>query len=352
MASATMAFRTLLTQRPSGIQLLTRTSRQGIVTPFFTSLEASESRRTISSTRAVLHENPLGIPRKPPAPGAGPKGPAPTMPRMQRGLPQKMPIKGVKHIIAVASGKGGVGKSTTSVNLALAIAGMNKRVGILDADIFGPSIPRLMNLSGEPELTGTEDRLVPLTNFGVKCMSMGFLVDEEAPVVWRGLMVMKALQQLLHQVEWGELDLLVIDMPPGTGDTQLTISQQIPLSGVVIVSTPQDIALIDARKGVNMFKKVNVPILGMVQNMSLHVCSNCNHESHIFGDGGAERTAKEMNLDFLGDVALHSDICQLSDKGQPVVVSRPDSKHTQYYKAIASKVVAKLWPPEAATPSS
>lgn len=221
------------------------------------------------------------------------------MPRMQRGLPQKMPIKGVKHIIAVASGKGGVGKSTTSgkdhdlfrctrkteaciphgkalgpnvglffflmtllslVNLALAIAGMGKRVGLLDADIFGPSIPRLMNLSGEPELTGTEDRLVPLTNFGVKCMSMGFLVGEEAPVVWRGLMVMKALQQLLHQVEWGELDLLVIDMPPGTGDTQLTISQQIPLSGVVIVSTPQDIALIDARKGVNMFKKVNVPV--------------------------------------------------------------------------------------------
>ncbi|KAF9178235.1 hypothetical protein BGZ51_008013 [Haplosporangium sp. Z 767] len=271
---------------------------------------------------------------------------------MQRGLPQKMPIKGVKHVIAVASGKGGVGKSTTSVNLALAIAGMNKRVGLLDADIFGPSIPRLMNLSGEPELTGTEDRLVPLTNFGVKCMSMGFLVGEEAPVVWRGLMVMKALQQLLHQVEWGELDLLVIDMPPGTGDTQLTISQQIPLSGVVIVSTPQDIALIDARKGVNMFKKVNVPILGVVQNMSLHVCSNCNHESHIFGDGGAERTAKEMDLDFLGDVALHSEICQLSDKGQPVVVSKPDSKHTQYYKAIASKVVAKLWPTETQSSSS
>ncbi|KAF9096841.1 hypothetical protein BGX29_011008 [Mortierella sp. GBA35] len=350
--AATAAFRTLFTQRPTGINLLARSSRHGTASPFITSMAASECRRTISATRAVLHENPLGIPRKPPAPGtAGPKGPAPTMPRMQRGLPQKMPIKGVKHVIAVASGKGGVGKSTTSVNLALAIAGMNKRVGILDADIFGPSIPRLMNLSGEPELTGTEDRLVPLTNFGVKCMSMGFLVGEEAPVVWRGLMVMKALQQLLHQVEWGELDLLVIDMPPGTGDTQLTISQQIPLSGVVIVSTPQDIALIDARKGVNMFKKVNAPILGMVQNMSLHVCSNCNHESHIFGDGGAERTAKEMGLDFLGDVALHSEICQLSDKGQPVVVSRPDSKHTQYYKAIASKVVAKLWPSEASTSS-
>ncbi|KAG9324999.1 hypothetical protein KVV02_000508 [Mortierella alpina] len=303
-----------------------------------------QTKRCISSTRSTFHENPLGIPRKPPAQVRGPgTGPAPTMPRMQRGLPQKMPIKGVKHIIAVASGKGGVGKSTTSVNLALAIAGMNKRVGLLDADIFGPSIPRLMNL---------KDRLVPLTNFGVKCMSMGFLVGEEAPVVWRGLMVMKALQQLLHQVEWGELDLLVIDMPPGTGDTQLTISQQIPLSGVVIVSTPQDIALIDARKGVNMFKKVNVPILGMVQNMSLHVCPKCSHESHIFGDGGAERTAKEMDLDFLGDVALHSEICQLSDKGQPVVVSRPDSKHTQYYKAIASKVVAKLWPSEARPPSS
>ncbi|KAG0259784.1 hypothetical protein DFQ27_003904 [Actinomortierella ambigua] len=266
------------------------------------------------------------------------------MPRMQRGLPQKIPIRGVKHIIAVASGKGGVGKSTTAVNLALAMAGMNKRVGILDADIFGPSIPRLMNLSGEPELTGTEDRLVPLTNFGVKCMSMGFMVGEDAPVVWRGIMVMKALQQLLHQVEWGELDVLVIDMPPGTGDTQLTISQQVPLSGVVIVSTPQDIALIDARKGVNMFKKVNVPILGVVQNMSLHICPNCQHESHIFGDGGAERTAKDMHLDFLGDVALHAEICQLSDQGKPVVVSRPDSKHTQYYKDIARKVVQKLWP--------
>ncbi|KAK3828832.1 MAG: P-loop containing nucleoside triphosphate hydrolase protein [Benniella sp.] len=307
----------------------------------------SRTPRTLSTLSTALHENPLGIPRKPPAPGRDPgTGPAPSIPRMQRGLPQKMPIKGVKHIIAVASGKGGVGKSTTSVNLALAIAGMNKRVGLLDADIFGPSIPRLMNLSGEPALTGTADRLVPLTNFGVKCMSMGFLIGEEDPVVWRGLMVMKALQQLLHQVDWGELDLLVIDMPPGTGDTQLTISQQIPLSGVVIVSTPQDIALIDARKGVNMFKKVNVPILGVVQNMSLHVCPNCNHESHIFGEGGAERTAKEMGLDFLGDVALHSEICQLSDKGQPVVVSKPNSRHTQYYKAIASKIVDKLWPQE------
>ncbi|KAF9434349.1 hypothetical protein BGZ76_008164 [Entomortierella beljakovae] len=316
------------------------------------------SKRWISTSQTFLHENPLGIPRKPqppPASGRG-TGPAPTIPRMQRGLPQKMPIKGVKHIIAVASGKGGVGKSTTSGTqlnhldyMITSLAGMNKRVGLLDADIFGPSIPKLMNLSGEPELTGTEDRLVPLTNFGVKCMSMGFLVGEEAPVVWRGLMVMKALQQLLHQVEWGELDVLVIDMPPGTGDTQLTISQQIPLSGVVIVSTPQDIALIDARKGVNMFKKVNVPILGVVQNMSLHVCPKCNHESHIFGDGGAERTAKEMDLDFLGDVALHSEICQLSDKGQPVVVSRPDSKHTEYYKAIASKVAAKLWPESTST---
>jgi ATP-binding protein involved in chromosome partitioning len=238
---------------------------------------------------------------------------------------------------------------------------MKKRVGILDADIFGPSIPTLMNLKGEPDLTEHGDNLIPLTNYGVKCMSMGFLVDKEAPVVWRGLMVMKALQQLLHQVEWGNLDLLVIDMPPGTGDVQLTITQQVildgknnyrssriketlinlsmPFIGAVVVSTPQDIALIDVVKGANMFKKVNVPILGIVQNMSLFICPKCNHETHIFGDGGAMRKAQDMGLPFLGDIPLHAEICDLSDQGKPVVISKPDSPFADCYKSITAKII-------------
>ncbi|RUP46866.1 hypothetical protein BC936DRAFT_146436 [Jimgerdemannia flammicorona] len=281
----------------------------------------------------LRHENPLGIPRKPA--GSASKSAAPDVPRAMRGLPQKQPIRGVKHVIAVASGKGGVGKSTTAVNLALAIATMQKRVGILDADIFGPSLPTLMNLEGEPELTEGSDHLVPLVNFGVKCMSMGFMVGKDEPVVWRGLM-------LLHQVDWGELDLLVIDMPPGTGDTQLTISQQVTLSGVVIVSTPQDIALIDAQKGANMFIKVNVPILGLIQNMSHFHCPHCNHTTHIFGYGGAERKAHEMGLEFLGDVPLHADICEASDRGRPVVLASPGSVYAESYRRIAERVVVKL----------
>ncbi|KAI9025065.1 nucleotide binding protein [Phycomyces nitens] len=296
------------------------------------------ARRFLSTTRTLCHENPLGLPRQP-------VRQPPTIPRAQRGLPKKMPIAGVKRVIAVSSGKGGVGKSTTAVNLALAAAGMKQKVGILDADIFGPSIPSLMNLNGEPELSEKGkacDRLIPLQNYGVKCMSMGFLVDKEAPIVWRGLMVMKALQQLLHEVDWGHLDLLVIDMPPGTGDVQLTISQQVVLDGAVIISTPQDIALIDAVKGVNMFKKVNVPILGMVQNMSLFICPNCNHESHIFGHDGAARMAEKMEIPFLGEVPLHADICKLSDSGKPIVISQPDSPFAAHYKQISGRLLDQL----------
>ncbi|CAG8489370.1 21229_t:CDS:2 [Cetraspora pellucida] len=255
--------------------------------------------------------------------------------RMRRGLPTKRPIQGVEHVIAVASGKGGVGKSTLAINLALAIASFRHRVGILDADIFGPSIPRLLNLKAEPQ-TNEKGELIPLVNFGVKAMSMGFIIGEDSPVV------MKALQQLLHQVQWGGLDLLVIDMPPGTGDTQLTISQQVVLDGVVIVSTPQDIALIDARKGANMFTKVNVPILGMVQNMSIFVCPNCQHKVHIFGQNGVLKTSKEMGLDYLGDIPLDADICELSDFGTPVVVTKPDSYNAQCYKEIAKKIMNKI----------
>ncbi|CAO3613840.1 unnamed protein product [Cunninghamella echinulata] len=257
---------------------------------------------------------------------------------MQRGLPQKTSIKGVKKVVVVSSGKGGVGKSTTAVNLALATS-LKHRVGILDADIFGPSIPLLMNLNGEPNLTEKGDHLIPLINYGVQCMSMGFLVDKEAPIVWRGLMVMKALQQLLHQVAWDNLDYLFVDMPPGTGDVQLTLSQQVVIDGAIIVSTPQDIALTDAIKGTNMFKKVNVPILGMVQNMSLFICPNCHHESHIFGNDGAHKMANKLNIPFLGEVPLHADICHLSDAGQPIVISQPDSPFASHYRSIAQKII-------------
>ncbi|GBC00834.1 hypothetical protein RclHR1_03990011 [Rhizophagus clarus] len=303
-------------------------------------------RRQFNNTVVVRHENPLGLPLqvnklRNDSNTTIKKG-VNMEERMRRGLPTKRSIHGVKHVIAVASGKGGVGKSTTAVNLALAVSSFRKRVGILDADIFGPSVPRLMNLKGEPNINGQNGNLIPLVNYGVKAMSMGFMVGEDSPVVWRGLMVMKALQQLLHQVQWDELDLLVIDMPPGTGDTQLTISQQVELSGIVIVSTPQDIALIDAKKGANMFSKVNVPILGIVQNMSIFVCPNCQHQTHIFGKDGVIKIAKDFNIDFLGDIPLDANICNLSDIGNPIVIAKPDSIHAKYYKDIALKIITKL----------
>ncbi|KAJ3022739.1 hypothetical protein HKX48_005366 [Thoreauomyces humboldtii] len=262
---------------------------------------------------------------------------------MARGLPTKRPIAGVKYVVAVASGKGGVGKSTTAVNLATTLSThLNLRTGLLDADLFGPSIPLMLNLRGhEPELS-EGNLLKPLVNYGVKTMSMGFLVPEGEAVVWRGLMVMKALEQLLRQVDWSDIDILVIDMPPGTGDTQLTITQQIPVDGAIIVSTPQDISLADAKKGAAMFGKVDVPILGMVQNMSYHICEKCNHVSHVFGHGGVDRTADEMRLDVLADVPLHSDVCETSDRGTPIVISRPQSVHAKVYREMGEKVWAKL----------
>uniref|UniRef100_A0A667XFQ2 Iron-sulfur cluster transfer protein NUBPL n=1 Tax=Myripristis murdjan TaxID=586833 RepID=A0A667XFQ2_9TELE len=246
--------------------------------------------------------------------------------QMARGLPKQKPITGVKQVIVVASGKGGVGKSTTAVNLALGLTAVNpsKSVGVLDADVHGPSIPKLMNLKGNPELTDN-NLMIPLTNYGIPCMSMGFLVDDAAPIVWRGLMVMSAIEKLLRQVNWGSLDYLVVDMPPGTGDVQLSISQNIPVAGAVIVSTPQDIALLDARRGAEMFKKVNVPVLGLVQNMSVFQCPNCHHQTHIFGSDGARRLAETLGVHFLGDIPLHLNIREMSDRGQPVVVSSPDS---------------------------
>uniref|UniRef100_A0A7N4NKY4 Iron-sulfur cluster transfer protein NUBPL n=1 Tax=Sarcophilus harrisii TaxID=9305 RepID=A0A7N4NKY4_SARHA len=245
---------------------------------------------------------------------------------MARGLPKQKPIEGVKQVIVVASGKGGVGKSTTAVNLALALGAndSSKAIGLLDADVYGPSIPKMMNLRGNPELS--ESNLMrPLLNYGISCMSMGFLVEEKAPVVWRGLMVMSAIEKMIRQVDWGQLDYLVIDMPPGTGDVQLSVSQNVPVSGAVIVSTPQDIALMDAHKGAEMFRKVHVPVLGLIQNMSVFQCPKCKHETHIFGADGAKKLAKTLGLDVLGDIPLHLNIRETSDSGQPIVFSQPQS---------------------------
>ncbi|XP_058471727.1 iron-sulfur protein NUBPL isoform X2 [Solea solea] len=262
---------------------------------------------------------------------------------MAKGLPRQKPITGVKQVIVVASGKGGVGKSTTAVNLALALMAndSSKSVGLLDADVYGPSVPKLMNLKGNPELSDN-NLMIPLTNYGVPCMSMGFLVDDAAPIVWRGLMVMSAMEKLLRQVDWGSLDYLVIDMPPGTGDVQLSITQNIPVAGAVIVSTPQDIALLDARRGAEMFKKVNVPILGLVQNMSVFHCPKCQHQTHIFGSDGARQLAHTLGVEFLGDVPLHLNIRETSDRGQPLVVSCPHSPEAQAYRQVASAVERRL----------
>ncbi|XP_031211484.1 iron-sulfur protein NUBPL isoform X1 [Mastomys coucha] len=262
---------------------------------------------------------------------------------MSRGLPKQKPIEGVREVIVVASGKGGVGKSTTAVNLALALAAndSSKAVGLLDVDVYGPSIPKMMNLRGNPELS-PNNLMRPLLNYGIACMSMGFLVEETAPLVWRGLMVMSAIEKLLRQVDWGQLDYLVVDMPPGTGDVQLSVSQSIPISGAVIVSTPQDIALMDAHKGAEMFRKVNVPVLGLVQNMSVFQCPKCKHKTHIFGADGARKLAQTLDLDVLGDVPLHLSIREASDMGQPVVFSQPGSDEAKAYLHIASEVVRRL----------
>jgi ATP-binding protein involved in chromosome partitioning len=250
-------------------------------------------------------------------------------------------IPGVRHIIAVASGKGGVGKSTTAVNLALGLQARGLKVGVLDADIYGPSMPRLLGIKGKPQqLAG--DKLAPMEAYGLRVMSMGFLVEEETPMIWRGPMVMSALSQMLKDVAWGELDVLVVDMPPGTGDAQLTMAQQVPLAGAVIVSTPQDLALIDARKGLNMFRKVDVPVLGIVENMSTFICPHCGGRSDIFAHGGAKSEAERLGVPFLGEVPLTLAIRETSDAGKPVVVSEPDSPAAEAYRDIAAKAWAEL----------
>jgi ATP-binding protein involved in chromosome partitioning len=248
---------------------------------------------------------------------------------------------GVRAIVAVASGKGGVGKSTVAANLALGMKANGLRVGVLDADIYGPSMPRMLGISGRPQMADAKI-LRPMENYGLKCMSIGFLVPEDTPMIWRGPMVMSALQQMLRDVAWGELDIMIVDMPPGTGDAQLTMAQQVALAGAVIVSTPQDIALIDARKGLNMFTKVNVPVLGIIENMSYFLCPHCGERSDIFSHGGARQEAERLGTDFLGEVPLDMAIRETSDEGRPITVSQPDSPYAQTFREIAAKVWEKV----------
>ena len=281
------------------------------------------------------------------SPGAAARGPQPAHVAAQ---PQRAAhpadkvqpgIPGVDAVIAVASGKGCVGKSTTAVNLALGLRDLGLKVGMLDADIYGPSLPKLLAIKEKPETIGGT-RLKPIQRYGLTVMSIGFLIDEETPMIWRGPMVMSAITQMLREVEWGKLDIMVVDMPPGTGDAQLTMAQQVPLKGAVIVSTPQDLALIDARRGVSMFKRVNVPVLGVVENMSYFLCPSCGTRSDIFAHGGARHEAERLGVPFLGEVPLHMTIREKSDAGLPVVATVPDSEHARIYRDIASKVLAQL----------
>jgi ATP-binding protein involved in chromosome partitioning len=310
--------------------------------------------KTMEALRGAVEKAVLGIPgvdkamvaltaeRAPQQPGQPPQ------PQVQRGTG----IPGIKHLIAVASGKGGVGKSTTAVNLALALKSLGLKVAVLDADVYGPSIPKLFGLTGKPEPSSAAGKkMKPMTRYGVEVMSIGFLVPEDTAMIWRGPMVMSALTQLLRDTEWGEADVMVIDMPPGTGDVQLTLAQQTPLAGAVIVSTPQDLALIDARKGLNMFAKVNVPVIGIVENMSYFVCTKCGERHEIFGHGGAREEASRIGVPFLGEIPLDKEVRLRSDSGEPVVATQPDSLHTALYRDVARQVWASLQGGQLARPA-
>jgi ATP-binding protein involved in chromosome partitioning len=269
--------------------------------------------------------------RPDPSPGHQSKGQA----------PEHKAVPGVKHLIAVASGKGGVGKSTTTTNLALALAREGYRVGVLDADLYGPSQPRMLGLSGLPD-TIDGKVLKPMIGHGIQTMSIGFLVDDESPIIWRGPMITQALTRLVYETRWDNLDYLMVDMPPGTGDIHLTMAQKMPVSGAVIVTTPQDIALLDARKGLKMFEKVNVPVLGIIENMSTHVCGQCGHEEHIFGEGGARKMAEEAGTELLGELPLDIRIRTGSDSGDPIVKSDPDGALAQAYRDIATRILGEI----------
>ncbi|WP_439612316.1 iron-sulfur cluster carrier protein ApbC [Reyranella sp.] len=300
----------------------------------------------LSATAVMTAERAAATPRPAPPPAPGNHGHAHGH---SHGAPAgkttggggRIDVPGVKHIIAVASGKGGVGKSTTAVNLALGLAANGLSAGLLDADIYGPSMPRMLGVTEKPE-SADGKMLKPIERFGLKTMSIGYIVNEDTPMIWRGPMVSSALEQMLRDVTWGDLDVLVVDMPPGTGDAQLTLAQRVALAGAVIVSTPQDIALVDARKGLAMFRKVAVPVLGIVENMSYFLCPKCGERSEIFGHGGAREEADKLGVPFLGEIPLHLDIRTTSDSGHPIVVSKPDSAHAQAYKNIAGRMWKQL----------
>ncbi|MBS4085093.1 MAG: Mrp/NBP35 family ATP-binding protein [Rhizobiales bacterium] len=279
--------------------------------------------------------------KRPGSPSAAPQAASQGGPGSQPAAKAAPGVPGVKAIIAVASGKGGVGKSTTAVNLALGLQSLGLKVGVLDADIYGPSMPRLLALKGKPELLGGRT-LKPMEAYGLKVMSIGFLIDEDTPMIWRGPMVQSAITQMLREVDWAPLDVIVVDMPPGTGDAQLTLAQQVPLAGAVIVSTPQDLALIDARRGIAMFKRVDVPVLGLIENMSYFLCPHCGERSDIFSHGGARREADRWSVPFLGEIPLELKIREMSDSGKPIVASEPDGSYAKIYKDIAAKVRATL----------
>ncbi len=308
--------------------------------------EAAYKAPGVLSVTAVLTAHADEPMAAPPPPQSTPQPPRPGLSRKAAatGAPKAAlsnePLPGITHTIAVASGKGGVGKSTVAINLAIGLAKLGKRVGLLDADIYGPSVPRLMGLTGAPESDGK--RLKPMEAWGLKTMSIGFMVDEDTPMIWRGPMVMSALTQMLRDVDWGELDVLVVDMPPGTGDAQLTLVQRVALAGAIIVSTPQEIALIDARKGLAMFTKTRVPILGMIENMSYFVSPESGEKTFIFGEGGVRRTAEELGCDFLGEIPLLPKIRQTSDEGKPIAASAPESPEAQIFFDLAAKIAAKL----------
>ena len=302
--------------------------------------------RTMENLRGAVEKAVLAIPgvekamvalTAERAPGQPAQAPAASTAAKANGVP------GIKHLIAVASGKGGVGKSTTAINLALALHSLGLKVAVLDADVYGPSMPRLFGLTGKPEPSDAQGKkMKPMTRYGVELMSIGFLVPEDTAMIWRGPMVMSALTQLLRETEWSEADVMVIDMPPGTGDVQLTLAQQTPLAGAVIVSTPQDLALIDARKGLNMFRKVNVPVIGIVENMSYFVCTKCGERHEIFGHGGARDEAARIGVPFLGEIPLDKEVRLRSDSGEPVVATQPDSMHAAIYRDVARHVWAAL----------